>query len=214
MKTHVTVLDYGGGNLFSVLNAFTRTADVVEVADTYKAEKKRTHLVLPGVGTYGEAVEQVRLRGLDQMIMEHQDLGLPILGICVGMQILTTVGSEIGKHQGLNLVEGETVSLQNENFDSNLKIPNMGWNQVDLIETDSSLSLFNNLDLTFDAYFAHSFEVKLKNAKNITAISHFGQRSTVSSFTQDNIFGVQFHPEKSGKTGLIIVDNFLNSVYE
>jgi glutamine amidotransferase len=209
MKTHVTVLDYGCGNLFSVLNAFTRTADVVEVADSYKDEKKRTHLVLPGVGTYGEAVEQVRLRGLDQMIMEHLSLGLPILGICVGMQILTTVGYEIGVHQGLNLVGGETVSLLDENFEPNSKIPNMGWNKVDLIDNKSEMTLFKNLDRTFDVYFAHSFEVKLGNPNNITAISHFGQRRTVSSFTQENISGVQFHPEKSGKTGLTIIDNFI-----
>ena len=213
MKTHVTILDYGCGNLFSVLNAFSRTADVVEVADTYSVESKRTHLVLPGVGTYGEVMHQVRSRGHDQMIIDHQSLGLPILGICVGMQILTTVGFEIGRHKGLNLVEGETVSLLNENFDPNLKIPNMGWNQVDLIETDSPLSLFSNLDRTFDAFFAHSFEVRLRNTNNITAVSRFGQRSAVSSFTQDNIFGVQFHPEKSGKTGLVIIDNFLNPAY-
>ena len=212
MKTHVTVLDYGCGNLFSVLNAFTRTADVVEVADTYKSEKKRTHLVLPGVGTYGEAVEQVRLRGLDQMIMEHQNLGLPILGICVGMQILTTVGYEIGVHQGLNLVGGETVSLLAENFGPNLKIPNMGWNQVDIIEANSEVTLFKNLDRKFDAYFAHSFEVKLGDTKNITSVSHFGERRTVSSFTQENISGVQFHPEKSGKIGLTIINNFIDSI--
>jgi glutamine amidotransferase len=214
MKTHVTVLDYGCGNLFSVLNAFSRTADVVEVADSYKAEKKRTHLVLPGVGTYGEAVEQVRLRGLDQMIMEHVSLGLPILGICVGMQILTTVGYEIGVHQGLDLVGGETVSLLDENFEPNSKIPNMGWNQVDLIDNKSETALLKKINRTFDAYFAHSFEVKLKNSKITTSISHFGQRNIVASFAQDNIFGLQFHPEKSGKVGLEIVDNFIKSLIE
>ena len=81
MKTHVTILDYGCGNLFSVFNAFSRIADEVEVADTYTVGAKRTHLVLPGLGTYGEAMHQVRRRGLDQIVVDHQILGLPILGI-------------------------------------------------------------------------------------------------------------------------------------
>jgi glutamine amidotransferase len=148
------------------------------------------------------------------MIMEHVSLGLPILGICVGMQILTTVGYEIGVHQGLDLVGGETVSLLDENFEPNSKIPNMGWNQVDLIDNKSETALLKKINRTFDAYFAHSFEVKLKNSKITTSISHFGQRNIVASFAQDNIFGLQFHPEKSGKVGLEIVDNFIKSLIE
>lgn len=216
MKKCVTVLDYGCGNLFSVLRSLARTVDQIEVIDTYRPEMRSTHLVLPGVGTYGEAMNQVRNRGLDQVLMNHQSLGLPILGICVGMQILTSVGYENGIHNGLNLVEGKTISLISDEVKEkeSARIPNMGWMQVEIVDTHSPNLLFKNLGVKFDAYFAHSFEVRLENIKSMTSMSYFGERQVVASFAQDNVFGVQFHPEKSGKSGLAIIDNFLNSVYE
>jgi glutamine amidotransferase len=132
------------------------------------------------------------------------------------MQILTSVGYENGIHNGLNLVEGKTISLTSDEIKGkeSARIPNMGWMQVEIVDTHSPNLLFKNLGDKFDAYFAHSFEVRLENIKSMTSMSYFGERQVVASFAQDNVFGVQFHPEKSGKLGLAIIDNFLNSVYE
>ena len=213
MIKSVIVLDYGCGNLFSVLRSLARTADQIEVIDTYRPKLHSTHLVLPGVGTYGEATNQVRSRGLDQVILEHQSRSLPILGICVGMQIMTSVGYENGIHSGLNLIEGSTVSLLGSEINESVRIPNMGWMPVEIVDESPPCLLFRNLGTVFDAYFAHSFEVKLNDEKRMTTMSNFGRRQFVSSFAKDNVFGVQFHPEKSGKSGLAIIDNFLNSDY-
>ena len=210
MKSIVGVLDYGCGNLHSVLRACARFSDNIEIVEEFQQNSGFTHIVLPGVGSYSNAMKEIRTRGLDQLIHEKLNDGVPLLGICVGMQVLTTEGHENGFSSGLDLIGGSTEMLSLTKSGKSSRIPNMGWNTVMPEINGIGNQLFAGLESGFDAYFAHSFEVKPNDATDISASSEFDGRTLVSALNKSRVYGVQFHPEKSGESGLQVLKNFLS----
>jgi glutamine amidotransferase len=206
----VGVLDYGCGNLHSVLRACSKFSHNIKIVEGFQQKSSFTHIVLPGVGSYSNAMMEIRIRGLDQMIHEKLNDGVPLLGICVGMQVLTTEGHENSLSSGLDLFSGSTEMLSLTKSDKSSRIPNMGWNTVMLEINGNDNQLFKGLENGFDAYFAHSFEVKPNDRTDISASSKFNGRDLVSAVKRGQVYGVQFHPEKSGESGLRVLKNFLS----
>ena len=211
MNTVVGVLDYGCGNLHSVARACAKFSDKIEIVEKFQQNSDFTHIVLPGVGSYSNAISEIRTRGLDQLIHEKLNDGVPLLGICVGMQVLTTEGHENCFSSGLDLIGGSTEMLSLTKSDKSSRIPNMGWNAVIPKMNGNENQLFKGLENGFDAYFAHSFEVILSDSGNISALSNFDGRDLVSAVNSEHVYGVQFHPEKSGDSGLRVLKNFLST---
>ena len=198
----VILIDAGTGNLRSVQKALESLgANVVRTDDPSKVLTEGK-VVLPGVGAFGEFMSGLRARGLAEAVKEVCQRNIPLLGICVGMQALFDIGEEMGEHEGLGLLRGEVTR-----FDESLpvKIPHTGWNQIDIQITDP---LFCSIASGAYVYFNHSFYCQPANLSDIAAITDHGL-TYACAVQSNNIFGVQFHPEKSQALGLQILKNFL-----
>jgi glutamine amidotransferase len=206
MKT--VIVDYGSGNLRSAAKAFARMAEngEVEVSGDPAALAGASHIVLPGVGAFGDckaglAAVPGMIEALNAQVIEG---GKPFLGICVGMQLLATTGREHGTHDGLNWIAGEVVAL--EPADPGLKIPHMGWNE--LMFEPGAHPLLAGISPGDHAYFVHSYGLEPADKSRILATVDYGGPVT-AMVGRDNIAGTQFHPEKSQRTGLTLIANFL-----
>ena len=210
----VAIIDYGSGNLRSVAKAFERAADEnginakIQATNDIGRVANADKIVLPGVGAYADC--RRGLNALPGMIETLEDVVLknqrPFLGICVGMQLLSTRGLEKETTQGLNWIAGDVVKMTPT--DSNLKIPQIGWNRI---HVKHSHPVFNNIatgDDGLHAYFVHSYEFVPENSDDILAVTDYGGEVT-AAIARDNIIGVQFHPEKSQALGLSLIANFL-----
>lgn len=200
----IAIIDYGSGNLRSVQKAFQKVGVPAEITRDKLAIRNAKGIVLPGVGSFDAAIEELRTFGLEVIIEEAIALGKPFLGICLGFQHLFEA-SEEGKEKGLSILPG-TVKKFNFNGTpwSELSVPHMGWNRL-LFKHHSPI--FEGVKEGDMMYFAHSYYVEPKNEMLITTKTDYGIEF-VSSICKDNIFGVQFHPEKSGEAGLKILKNF------
>ncbi len=188
------------GNLRSVQKAFERVGAKALVTQDPSIIKRSEKVVLPGVGAMKPAIEKLNANGMTQAINEAISAGKPFLGICLGLQLLFEESSEGGSVKGLGIIKGSV-----ERFKS-LKVPHMGWNQLQIKNT--KCPLFKNIADQSHVYFCHSYFVKPKNAQAASTITDYGVEFT-SSVWQNNVFGVQFHPEKSQDTGLTILKNFV-----
>jgi len=193
----IVVIDYNIGNVKSVCNALRHIGCDVELSRDPKTIDKAQGLVLPGVAAFGYAVEA--LGSAADLVKEAVGAGKPILGICVGYQMLFERSCEYGPHEGLGLIEGEVVPLPTDEV-----VPHMGWNRVELPE---EMDLFSDLHPAKHFYFAHSYHAQVTDPQAKTACTDYGV-PLVASVQKDNIYGVQFHPEKSGKQGLKVLQNF------
>ena len=195
----ICIVDYGIGNIKAFKNIYDKLNINVEIASKKEQFVNATHLILPGVGTFDWAMSKLNESGLretlDGLVLEKK---IPILGICVGMQIMASQ-SEEGVLSGLNWIEGKILKL-----DKDIILPHMGWNNVKL---SNKSDLFNNIE-NFEFYFLHSYYYKTEDDKHILSISEYGNPFT-SAIYKENIFGTQFHPEKSHKDGIKILENFL-----
>ena len=208
MPIDTVLIDAGTGNLRSVHKALeaagarvTRTADPETV-------RKGTRLVLPGVGAFGDFMDGLRQSGLEAAVLEAVARGVPLLGICVGMQALFEIGEEMGEHRGLGLLPGRVVAFPPTLREQGLKIPHTGWNRVTWARENP---LRPGLEDGGYAYFNHSFYCLPQQpaaADNIIGYTNYGFRF-VSAVQRDNLLGVQFHPEKSQRVGLQVLKNFL-----
>lgn len=201
----VIVIDYGMGNLGSVRRAFEECGADVLITDSPKDLKLSTHIVLPGVGAFPDGMKNLSERGWIPAIEEavHQD-GIPLLGICLGMQLLTGTGYEGGVTRGLNLVPGEVVLFKQTATKE--RIPHVGWNEVASVRPND---LFEKIPNGSDFYFVHSYYMKPEDPGNTLATTPYcGQFASVVQC--GNVYGVQFHPEKSQRTGFQLIKNFLN----
>jgi glutamine amidotransferase len=203
MKT-VAVVNYGVGNLDSVARAVEECGGNPIITSSSRDLASVNYIILPGVGSFAAGMHNIRKRELDKELAE-QVIGnrIPFLGICLGMQLLATNGWEVEETPGLGWIEGEVVQF--ESSDPQIRIPHVGWNEVDFI---NSSSLFEELPSRKDFYFVHSYHFVCRNKENELAKTPYcgGFTSVVG---KENIFGVQFHPEKSQKVGFQILRNFL-----
>ena len=198
----VAIVDYGVGNLFSLecsLNAIG--AEVTVTADP-EVLRKADQVLLPGVGAFGDAAEKLRSTGLDAVIKELAAKGKPLLGICLGMQLLFEKGYEYGEHEGLGLIKGSVVPMEGV-IPADLKIPHIGWNALTF---KNPSPLFRNIKDGDCVYFVHSFYAA-DCEKNLIATAEYGAELT-AAVANKNVFGCQFHPEKSGRVGLNLLKAF------
>jgi imidazole glycerol-phosphate synthase subunit HisH len=202
MGVSVAIIDYGVGNLRSVQKAFEVqghtaiiTSDPTTIAD---AER----VLLPGVGAFGAAIDTLRAQGLEEITRTAAHSGKPFLGICVGMQLLFTTGEEMGEHRGLDLIAGRVKRFIAP--DPQTKIPQIGWNHLELMQNSPLFAGINNNGL---AYFVHSYYCAPEDPSMIATQTDFCG-NYCSAVAHKNIFGVQFHPEKSREVGLKLLDNF------
>lgn len=199
----VAVVDYGVGNLFSLVSSLHAVgADAIVTGDADEI-RKADKIILPGVGAFGDAAAKLRATGLDKVIIEEAKGGKPLLGICLGMQLLLEKSYEYGEHDGLGLIKGEIRPIADVIL-GDLKIPHIGWNALDLTENRSDLFKYiNNGD---HVYFVHSF-YGASCAESTIATSEYGAPLT-AAVQSGNVMGCQFHPEKSGNVGLKILKAF------
>jgi glutamine amidotransferase len=199
----IAIVDYGMGNVRSVLNAFERVAPgsarlVGEPADVLAAER----VVIPGVGAFRDAIAVLRERGLASALRDVAAAGRPVLGLCLGMQLLASRSSEFGEHTGLDLIPGSVERIRTEPA---LRIPHVGWNDLDVRTPDALLSALGP-EPTF--YFVHSYEYLPDDPAAVTAVTDYG-RPVTACVGAGNVFGVQFHPEKSSEDGLALLGAFV-----
>ncbi len=198
----IAIIDYGVGNLFSLSSSFKAIgADTVITGDP-EVIKKADKLILPGVGAFGDAAKKLRDSGLDSVIKEEVKNGKPLLGICLGMQLLFDKSYEYGEHEGLGLIKGSVVGMQNR-IPENLKIPHIGWNALKFNKQSPIFKYINEGDCV---YFVHSFYAE-NCADSLIASAEYGKDIT-AAVQNGNVYGCQFHPEKSGNVGLNILKAF------
>ncbi len=198
----IAIIDYGVGNLFSLSSSFKAIgADTVITGDA-EVIKKADKLILPGVGAFGDAAEKLRESGLDTIIKEEVKNGKLLLGICLGMQLLFDKSYEYGEHEGLGLIKGEVVGMQNR-IPENLKIPHIGWNALKFENLSPLFKYINEGDCV---YFVHSFYAE-NCEDSLIASAEYG-KSITAAVQNGNVYGCQFHPEKSGNVGLKILKAF------
>ena len=207
----ITVIDYGSGNLKSAAKALEAAAQNVNasskilVTSDPKIIKESDKIVLPGQGSFGDCYSGIKkIPGLNETLNEFVlEKKKPILGICVGMQLFAKIGYERQKTEGFGWIDAEVRKINNIN--KKIKLPHMGWNEIEL---KKDCFLFSNIKNKSHMYFIHSYEFMTKQKDCVVATTNYGN-SIIASVAKENIVGTQFHPEKSQKNGLIILENFL-----
>ena len=195
----VGIIDYGVGNLFSLRSSFASIGVEAFVSGDAAELARADRLILPGVGAFGDAAQKLRDSGLDAFVKEQAAAGKPLMGICLGMQLLFEKSYEYGEHEGLGLLRGQVVGMSGR-LPAELKIPHMGWNALQLTKPAKLL------EEGCYVYFVHSFYAENCEA-SLAAVTDYGIPIT-AAVEQGNIFGCQFHPEKSGNVGLMILKKF------
>lgn len=199
------IIDYGMGNLLSVQRAFEKCGSDAVIVDNPLDLRSAEHIVLPGVGAFPDAMENLKNGGwIDELNRAVLDKRVPLLGICLGMQLLAEQSIEVRACEGLGYISGEVVPL--EPIAEYERIPHVGWNEIEKV-TDSPL--FDGIRDGVNYYFVHGYHFKVKNTKDIATVTPYCGKF-VSSVIRDNIMGTQFHPEKSQKAGFLLIKNFLN----
>jgi glutamine amidotransferase len=201
----VVIVDYGMGNIKSIISSlnFLGVEDII-LSSEFEVLNSADKLILPGVGSFGSAILHIRQKNLDKflnsIVIEKKR---PLLGICLGMQLLCTSSTEDGFNLGLGFVEGKVTKFVET---ENLKIPHVGFNQVHM---NIPSKLYSNLDQISDFYFTHSYKMSSNDSRILSSYCSYGQKF-ISSFEYENIAGVQFHPELSQRNGIRLLNNFIN----
>ena len=199
----IGIIDYGVGNLFSLKSSLASQGLPATLSGDPEVLFKCDQILLPGVGAFGDAAEKLRSSGLQDLILDRAGAGVPLLGICLGMQLLFDESTEYGTHPGLSLIPGRVTSLEGR-IPADLKIPHIGWNSLHFGENRSPL--FRDLCDGDYVYFVHSYSA-VDCKPYVSAETEYGSILTAAA-EKDNIFGCQFHPEKSGEVGLKILRAF------
>ena len=198
----IAIIDYGVGNLFSLASSFRSIGVETVVTGDPAVLAKADKLVLPGVGAFGDAAEKLRATGLVAPLLAEVAKGKPLLGICLGMQLLFEKSYEYGEHQGLGLLRGQVVGMEGK-IPADLKIPHIGWNALHFHKENPLFRYINEGDCV---YFVHSFYAE-NCEDSLLATAEYGKELT-AAVAKGNVFGCQFHPEKSGAVGLRILKAF------
>ena len=206
---NVTIVDYNSGNISSVINSFKEVAQEkvnITVTSDLNKIKSSDKVVLPGQGSFKSCVDALnKIEGLtdtlNELVLSNKK---PLLGICVGLQMFADVGYEESETKGLGWISGKVSKIDNQN--GKFKLPHIGWNQINIVKESK---IFQNIENNSHMYFVHSYEF-IPNDKNVISATTDYSSNIVCSVEKENIFGTQFHPEKSDKIGLKIIDNFIN----
>lgn len=213
MTKAILIADYGVGNLLSVARAFEHCGAAVTLSSEASAIAAADRLVLPGVGAFGDCVKALRASGLDQAVLAHAARERPLIGICVGMQMLFEGSEEFGHHEGLGLVPGVVRKIPDTKPEGgSLKVPHIGWSPLVLPESGRSSwegTPLSTLEPGTATYFVHSFHGQPVDPSHRVADAMYGGRRVTAAVQRGAVFGTQFHPEKSGPAGLAIVRNWL-----
>ncbi|WP_028548972.1 imidazole glycerol phosphate synthase subunit HisH [Paenibacillus sp. UNC451MF] len=195
----IAIIDYGMGNLHSVSKAVERLGYEAVITSDEQQIMAADGAILPGVGAFGDAMEHLRESKLDGTVKRYAETGKPLLGICLGMQLLFSRSEEHGSNEGLNLLPGSVVR-----FRGSYKVPHMGWNRLQFVQQSP---LFKGIE-EGHVYFVHSFHVQPEQPSDLLATTDYYQQVT-AIVGRNNVYGMQFHPEKSGSIGMQLLGNFL-----
>ena len=211
MPPKVTLVDYGIGNLLSVRRGFEFWGFEVETSDNPKDILLSERVVLPGVGSFRNGISELQKRGLDEAIREVTSIGVPLLAICLGMQLLFDFGEEHGLTPGLGIIPGGVKEIP-KLMDSGLilRIPHIGWNAIVPSSPNASWEskVLKGIDRSSEMYFNHSFMAHPTEPSDLKAVCNYGNHVVAAVVERQNVIGCQFHPEKSGEAGLMILKNF------
>lgn len=197
----VVIIDYGMGNLKSVYNALQKIECESKISSKIEDIKNADALILPGVGAFKDCMDNLQRVGLIDVIKEEANAGKPLLGICLGMQVLFEKGYEVEEREGLGLLKGSIEKME----DSNVKIPHIGWNNLEFNREDE---LVKGLKEDSFVYYVHSYYAQGYRDEDLVAYSQYGKLKIPGLVRKGNVMGAQFHPEKSGEIGLQILRNF------
>ncbi|MCG6167604.1 imidazole glycerol phosphate synthase subunit HisH [Leptospira sp. FAT2] len=213
----ISIIDYGLGNLFSVQQACEHVGLRTHITHDKKFILSSDAVILPGVGAFGDAMKNLTSLGLVDSIREFAESGKPLLGICLGMQLLFSKSWEFGFHEGLKIISGEVVRIPNEtNGKGKLRIPHISWSKIFDNKPVSNWihTPLHEVALNSFMYFVHSFYVKPDCSENILCLTDYEGFEFCSGVKKGNVYAFQFHPEKSGKIGLKIYENFKNLIHQ
>ncbi len=198
----IAIIDYGVGNLFSLKCSFKAIGEEAIVTNDAKIISNADRIILPGVGAFGDAAQKLEQSGMAEILLRECKKGKPVMGICLGMQLLFDESYEFGVHKGLGLISGKIVPFEGR-IDKEFRIPQIGWNSLKLYNNSP---IFSELKEGDYVYFVHSYFAEC-DKKNVIATSDYGIEFT-AAVQKDNVFGCQFHPEKSGEIGMKILKAF------
>lgn len=205
----IAIIDYGVGNLFSLKSSFNAIGADITVTDNEEIIRSADKIILPGVGAFSDAIAKLRATGLDKVLIDEAHKGKPVMGICLGMQMLFEKSFEYGEYDGLGLLKGNVVGMQGV-LPEELKIPHIGWNALHFKQNDCPL--FKYIKENDCVYFVHSYFAEDCD-ESVAATTEYGKELT-AAVAYKNIYGCQFHPEKSGEVGLNILRAFCETEAE
>ena len=207
--TSVTVVDYGAGNLFSVTQVLQHCGAEAKLATSPKEILNAEKIILPGVGAFGKAIDKIKYSGFDEALRQFAASSRPLLGICLGMQLLFDSSNEHGTHEGLGLIPGAVMEIPATGlFGEELKRTHIGWADLKI---DKQSLLFEAQPISQAAYFVHSFTAQAAIENTVATVDYHGH-SLTAAVARENVFGVQFHPEKSSQFGINFIRRFIENL--
>lgn len=210
MKKKIVIVDYGLGNLYSIFQACKHFGFDPVLSSNKNEILDASHLILPGVGAFEVAINQLNKLSLVEVLEKYISSGKPLMGVCLGMQLLFEKSYEFGEHLGLGFIKGSINKFPTSYSGTNLRIPHIGWNKILKHNNDWANTPLSDLEDSSMMYFVHSYFASPDNFNEILSISQYKGFEFCSSVMSNNIFGFQFHPEKSAESGLSIYKNFIN----
>lgn len=205
----IVIVDYGIGNVESIANAFASQGVQTILSRDPKVLSNAEGLILPGVGAFAHGMNNLKKYNLIPIITDYVNTGKPLLGICLGMQLLLEESEEFGITKGLGFIKGKVIKLP-VSKNEKIKLPHISWNSIKKKNIDWNDTILNSIEQDSDMYFVHTFVAKLENENEILSTTNYFDAEFCSSLKKDNIFGCQFHPEKSSIHGLSIIKNYIN----
>ncbi len=203
---NIAIVDYGIGNVKSIVNAFKKIGIEPTLTNNKETLLKADGVVLPGVGAFAHGMQSLNELSLVKVIYEYVESGKPFLGICLGMQMLLEESEEFGVTKGLGLIRGKVVKLS---VKEETKLPHIGWNEIDKKDINWYGTILDGIEDSEDMYFVHSYVASPSENKNILSVSEYSGFEFCSSLKKDNIYGCQYHPEKSASSGVLVLENFV-----
>lgn len=209
MSLNIAVINYGIGNVKSILNIFEKAGVTPSLLNQKELILAADGVVLPGVGAFSQGMENLHKYSLVKTLKEYAKLNKPLLGICLGMEMLLNESEEFGATQGIGLIPGKVIKLPTKNTQYK-KLPHVSWNEITPKNINWENTILGNIEFNSDMYFTHSYIAVPEDESHILSTTIYSDYEFCSSIKKGNIYGCQFHPEKSAERGLKIIDNFIN----